>query len=139
MMHPPLILLLLLLPSLFLLPFSAADVGTAASYTPPYLPTACYGDNRSPLPADAAFAAAGTGIWDNGASCGRRYVVRCLSSSTPAACISDATVVVTVVDEADGLGSRQSTERTSMALSLAAYEQIATLNAPAINIEFAML
>ncbi|KAM7276399.1 hypothetical protein ACFE04_018265 [Oxalis oulophora] len=57
------------------------DVGTAAVYTPPYLPTACYGNSYDQFPAGNLFAAVGTGLWDNGAACGRRYRIRCVSGS----------------------------------------------------------
>ncbi|KAI0515893.1 hypothetical protein KFK09_008561 [Dendrobium nobile] len=133
MSHLPLFLLLFS----FLLSLSTADVGTASSYSPPYIPTRCFGNDRSQFPSDGTIAAAGSGIWNNGGACSRRYVVRCLSSQTPAACISDATVEVTVVDQAAGLGSRQSMAGTTMALSQAAYRRIASLDARAINIEFA--
>ncbi|KAL0921192.1 hypothetical protein M5K25_008243 [Dendrobium thyrsiflorum] len=133
MSHLPLFLLFVS----FLLPLSTADVGTASSYNPPYIPTKCFGNDRSQFPSDGTLAAAGSGIWNNGGACSRRYVVRCLSSQMPAACISDATVVVTVVDQSAGLGSRQSMAGTTMALSQAAYRQIASLDARAINIEFA--
>ncbi|KAL0921415.1 hypothetical protein M5K25_008482 [Dendrobium thyrsiflorum] len=121
----------------FLLPLFAADVGTASRYNPPYIPTKCFGIDRSQFPSDDSFAAAGSGIWNNGLACSRRYVVRCLSSQMPEACISGATVEVTIVDQAAGLGSRQSMAGTTMALSQAAYRRIASLDALSINIEFA--
>ncbi|KAK8933581.1 hypothetical protein KSP39_PZI015751 [Platanthera zijinensis] len=130
---------LLLLAAVFL-PFSAADVGTASSYVPPYLPTNCFGNDTSAFPADASFAAAGAAIWDNGAACGRKYEVRCLSSDTPGACVSgDVIVMVTVVDQAARLGSQQSAAAATMSLSETAFRQIASLDAPAINIEYAVL
>uniref|UniRef100_A0A7N2L7J4 Expansin-like EG45 domain-containing protein n=1 Tax=Quercus lobata TaxID=97700 RepID=A0A7N2L7J4_QUELO len=53
-----------------------SDVGTAALYSPPYSPTACYGSDASQFPSSNLFAAAGDGIWNNGAACGRLYLVR---------------------------------------------------------------
>ncbi|PKA64685.1 EG45-like domain containing protein 2 [Apostasia shenzhenica] len=127
-------LLLLLL----LLRGSAGEVGSAASYRPPYIPTACYGDDTSQIPENAEFAAAGQGIWDNGSACGRRYVVRCLSSSTAKACVDGATVEVIIVDRAAGVRSQPSADGTTLALSQAAYRVIADLSAPEINIELAV-
>ncbi|KAL0921174.1 hypothetical protein M5K25_008221 [Dendrobium thyrsiflorum] len=130
-----LVLLFLLVP--LLLPLSTADIGTASSYSPPYIPTKCFGNDGSQFPPDGTLAAAGIENWMNGEACGRRYVVRCLSSEMPATCISGATVEVTIVDQAAGLGSRQSLAGTTIALSQAAYSRIASLDAPLIHIEFA--
>ncbi|KAL1346886.1 hypothetical protein AAHE18_08G218100 [Arachis hypogaea] len=55
------------------------DVGTATSYGPPYIPTACDGNRREQFPAGNMFVAVNEGLWDNGAACGRRYKIRCLS------------------------------------------------------------
>ncbi|KAE9462761.1 hypothetical protein C3L33_05331, partial [Rhododendron williamsianum] len=49
-------------------PLSHGDVGTVAQYGPPYTP-------------------AGDGIWDNGAACGRQYLVKCISATTPYTCV----------------------------------------------------
>ncbi|RZR72137.1 hypothetical protein BHM03_00010526 [Ensete ventricosum] len=129
----------ILLPSLisflFLSPPSLADVGTAASYGPPYLPTACYGTDESQFPPDNLFAAAGDAIWDNDASCGRQYLVRCLSSATPGACL-DGTVQVTVVDYAPSLVSAPSAVGATMVLSETAFGMISQSSANEINIEF---
>ncbi|KAJ0985649.1 hypothetical protein J5N97_004005 [Dioscorea zingiberensis] len=130
--------LLLLLP--VLLPRATlADVGTAASYGPPYNPTACYNSDPGQFPADSLFAAAGQGIWDNGAACGREYIVRCLSSATPGACVQDQTVRVLVLDHATELRSTPSANDTTMVLSKPAFQKISTLSAPVINIEFAVV
>ncbi|KAL5074316.1 hypothetical protein RYX36_013300 [Vicia faba] len=56
-----------------------ADVGTAASYGPPYIPTSCDGSRREQFPPGNIFVAVNEGLWDNGAACGRRYRVRCVS------------------------------------------------------------
>ncbi|RVX11105.1 hypothetical protein CK203_013325 [Vitis vinifera] len=66
--------------SVFFINSCQGDVGTAAQYNPPYLPTICYGNDASEFPSSNLFAAAGDGIWDNGASCGRQYLVRCISA-----------------------------------------------------------
>nr|POE60038.1 hypothetical protein CFP56_03629 [Quercus suber] len=41
--------------------------------------TKCYGDDQDQFPSDGHFAAVSNGIWDNGAACGRRYRMRCIS------------------------------------------------------------
>eukprot|EP01018_Ginkgo_biloba_P035631 Gb_34546 [translate_table: standard] len=59
------------------------DVGTARYYSPPYVPTSCYGYNQGQFPAGNLFAAASNAIWDNKAACGRQYRIRCLSGTNP--------------------------------------------------------
>ncbi|XP_074589253.1 EG45-like domain containing protein isoform X1 [Curcuma longa] len=75
----------------------AGDVGTAASYDPPYLSTNCPDYSRvNQLPETGLFVAAGSGVWDNGAACGRKYQVRCLSGLRRPC--KDGSIVVEVVD-----------------------------------------
>ncbi|ONK80974.1 uncharacterized protein A4U43_C01F23870 [Asparagus officinalis] len=125
-----------LLSLLLLLTPSSADVGTAAYYSTPYTPTVCYGSDTSQLPAYGLFAAAGEGIWDNGASCGREYKVRCLSSEMPRACDTGRTIQITVVDRASKLRSISSRNGATLVLSAAAFEMVANKSAGVINIEF---
>ncbi|XP_073114911.1 EG45-like domain containing protein [Elaeis guineensis] len=132
---PPLVLPWLA--SFLILPLpSLAQVGTASFYGPPYLPTACYGSEEGQFPADNLFAAAGQGIWDNGASCGREYLVRCLSSATPDACAQGRTIHVVILDEAAALNSMPSTNGTTMVLSTTAFRMITQHSVDVINIEF---
>ncbi|WRX31837.1 RlpA-like protein [Theobroma cacao] len=118
-----------------LLHFSHADVGTAARYSPPYLPTACYGDDQSQFPSSNLFAAAGDGIWDNGASCGRQYLVRCISASEPGTCVPDQTIQVKIVDYAPNAQSPPSAQST-IVLSETAFSGITNIAIDSINIEF---
>ncbi|KAB2079693.1 EG45-like domain containing protein [Gossypium arboreum] len=116
--------------------FSYADVGTAAQYSPPYLPTACYGDDQTQFPSSNLFAAAGDGIWDNGASCGRQYLVRCISASQPGTCVEDQTIQVKIVDYAPTAQSPPSTQSTTIVLSETAFGGITNIAVDSINIEF---
>ncbi|KAK1550186.1 hypothetical protein Q3G72_015093 [Acer saccharum] len=72
------------------------DIGTATSYPPPYLPTKCNGNRLDQFPPGNLFVAVGEGLWDNGAACGRRYRLRCLSGSNKPC--KDDTIDVKVVD-----------------------------------------
>ncbi|KAI3468035.1 hypothetical protein Pfo_024698 [Paulownia fortunei] len=72
------------------------DIGTASSYGPPYTPTKCSGNRQDQFPAGNLFAAVSEGLWDNGAACGRRYRLRCLSGSNKPC--KGGTVDVRVVD-----------------------------------------
>ncbi|XP_039126061.1 putative EG45-like domain containing protein 1 isoform X1 [Dioscorea cayenensis subsp. rotundata] len=111
---------------------------TISSCTLTSTATVCYGDDPSQFPADNIFAAAGDGIWDNGACCGRQYLVRCLSSS-PESCIADQTIRVEVINQASMLDSNPSLNGTTMTLSDAAFLQIANKSSPVINIEFTQI
>ncbi|GMP60037.1 hypothetical protein CsSME_00023069 [Camellia sinensis var. sinensis] len=115
---------------------SHGDVGTAAQYDPPYIPTACYGSDPSQFPSSNLFAAVGDGIWDNGASCGRQYLVRCISATAPETCVVDQTVQIRVVDYVPTAASNPSAGGTTIVLSKTAFGAIANSSAALINIEF---
>ncbi|GKV06448.1 hypothetical protein SLE2022_266160 [Rubroshorea leprosula] len=115
---------------------SHGDVGTASHYSPPYFPTECYGNDASQFPSSNFFGAAGDGIWDNGAACGRQYLVRCISASEPRTCIPDRTIQIKIVDYAPSVLSQPSASGTSVILSRTAYEAVANSSVNAINIEF---
>ncbi|KAH1244826.1 EG45-like domain containing protein 2 [Glycine soja] len=114
----------LILSTLFI-HYSLADVGTAAQYGPPFLPTTCFGRDASQFPSSNMFAAAGEGIWDNGAACGRQYQVRCISAAAPRTCVPGQTIQIKIVDRAQSSVSRPSLGGTSMVLSVTAFQAIA--------------
>ncbi|GMY29352.1 eg45-like domain containing protein [Fagus crenata] len=131
----------LFFPSLFvilaeLFYLSHADVGTAAHYRPPYLPTGCYGNDAAQFPSSNLFGAAGEGIWDNGAACGRQYLVRCISASVPRTCNPGQTIQIRIVDRALTSVSRPSRNGATMVLSTTAFGIIANPSASSVNIEF---
>ncbi|KAH7524712.1 hypothetical protein FEM48_Zijuj06G0148600 [Ziziphus jujuba var. spinosa] len=115
---------------------SNGDVGTAARYTTPYIPTACGGNDPSQFPSNNMFGAAGEGVWDNGASCGRQYLVRCISASVPKTCKPGETIQIKIVDRAQTSVSRPSQDGTTIVLSTTAYDAIANGGTSSINIEF---
>nr|KYP51151.1 EG45-like domain containing protein [Cajanus cajan] len=122
---------------LILLPHpSNADVGTASRYSPPYLPSGCYGTEASQFPSSNLFAAAGDGIWDNGAACGRQYLVRCISAEQPRTCIPDQSIQIKIVDYAATAVSQPSATGTTIVLSDKAFGTIANTSATLVNIEF---
>ncbi|KAK8595653.1 hypothetical protein V6N13_000353 [Hibiscus sabdariffa] len=98
--------------------------------------TACFGDDQTEFPSSNLFAAAGDGIWDNGASCGRQYLVRCISASQPGTCVPDQTIQVKIVDYAPTALSPSSAESTTIVLSETAFGGITNTAADSINIEF---
>ncbi|KAJ0030622.1 hypothetical protein Pint_12706 [Pistacia integerrima] len=115
---------------------AVTGVGTASRYGPPYLPTACAGNDQSQFPSNGLFAAAGDGLWDNGAACGTHYRVRCISSSGTHACVPGGKVVtVKIVDNARTSVSRP-TAPSTIALSATAFTAIAKSSAKSLNIEF---
>ncbi|KAM7276629.1 hypothetical protein ACFE04_018495 [Oxalis oulophora] len=115
---------------------SNGDVGTVARYSPPYLPTACYGSSVTEFPTTNLFGAAGEGIWDNGAACGRQYIVRCISASVPGTCVEGNTIQIKIVDSAQTSTSRPSKDGATIVLSTTAFEAIANVSAISINVEY---
>ncbi|KAJ8531319.1 hypothetical protein K7X08_026753 [Anisodus acutangulus] len=115
---------------------SQADLGTASQYSPPYTPSACFGSESTQFPSSNFFAAAGDGIWDDGAACGRQYLISCISSVFPRACKSGETIQIKIVDRAQNISSTPTREGTTMVLSNAALAAIADSNAPSLNIDF---
>ncbi|KAA8532430.1 hypothetical protein F0562_032463 [Nyssa sinensis] len=74
-----------------------AEQGTATFYTPPYVPSSCYGYENDGV----MIAAASDAIWGNRAACGRSYRVKCLgptNNGDPHPCRGDGSVVVRIVD-----------------------------------------
>ncbi|XP_021615006.1 EG45-like domain containing protein 2 isoform X1 [Manihot esculenta] len=159
----PLFLFLLLISQL--LSSSHGDVGTATQYSPPYLrkyplnpilaltfthhstfsslldfvfrtATTCFGIDPSQFPSNNLFAAAGDGIWDNGASCGREYLVRCISATVAGSCRPGQTIQVKIVDYALSTTTPPSVSGTTIVLSETAFGNIANSSANSINIEF---
>lgn len=98
--------------------------------------TKCFGTDPSQFPSNNLFAAAGDGIWDNGASCGRQYLVRCISAATPDTCKLDQTIQVKIVDYAPNSTSKPSVSGTTMVLSVTALDTIASSSPSSINIEY---
>ncbi|WMV42697.1 hypothetical protein MTR67_036082 [Solanum verrucosum] len=45
--------------------------------------SACFGSDSTQFPSSNFFAAASEGIWDDGATCGRQYLISCISSVLP--------------------------------------------------------
>ncbi|KAL9251897.1 EG45-like domain containing protein-like protein [Drosera capensis] len=99
---------------------SHGDIGTASSYSPPYVPTECYGYDTSQFPKDKLFAAAGEEIWDGGAACGRLYLVRCIGAQLAGGCIEGAAIEIMIVNYAGA------TSAATMRLSETAYGRIAS-------------
>ncbi|XP_034683308.1 uncharacterized protein LOC117912725 [Vitis riparia] len=101
-----------------------------------YAATACYGNDVSEFPSSNFFASAGEGIWDNGAACGRQYLVRCISAVVPMTCIAGQTIQIKIVDRAVTSVSRPSRNGATMVLSTTAFGAVANASASSINIEF---
>ncbi|XP_062098275.1 EG45-like domain containing protein [Humulus lupulus] len=108
------------------------DVGSARSYRPPYLPTKCKGNDQEQFPEDGYFVAVSDGLWDNGASCGRRYQMRCISG--PKRPCKGGSIVVQVVDFC-----RSNPCGTTLQLSNKAFDAISTSPNARINVEYAQI
>ncbi|XAR66909.1 hypothetical protein NMG60_11013285, partial [Bertholletia excelsa] len=106
------------------------DIGTATSYSPPYLPTKCNGYDQQQFPEGGLFAAASEGIWDNGAACGRRYHMRCISGRRRAC--KDGTIVVQIVDVCG-----KTPCPATLVLSTKAFHGLFNIPIAKINVEYA--
>ncbi|XP_050230846.1 EG45-like domain containing protein [Mercurialis annua] len=105
-----------------------ADQGTATFYTPPYIPSSCYGNSEEGV----MIAAASDALWDDRAACGRKYKVTCLSATNqgdPHPCTGNS-VVVKIVDYCP------SGCRGTIDLSQEAFAHIANPDAGKVNIAF---
>ncbi|PWA13622.1 barwin-related endoglucanase [Artemisia annua] len=104
-----------------------AIAGQATFYTPPYIPSSCYGN----VDQGNMIAAANSGLFANRAACGTRYRVTCTSgtNSVPQPCTGNS-VDVTIVDLCPGCASNQ------IDLSQEAFAVIANRDAGRINIEY---
>ncbi|KAG6597700.1 EG45-like domain containing protein, partial [Cucurbita argyrosperma subsp. sororia] len=112
-----------------ILTYAHADTGTATFYTPPYVPSACFGFEEQ----GTLIAAASEGIYNNGAACGRMYRVTCTGPTNlgvPQPCTGN-TVTVKVVDLCPSPGCQATID-----LSHEAFSTIANPDAGKINIEF---
>ncbi|KAA8535463.1 hypothetical protein F0562_030466 [Nyssa sinensis] len=105
-----------------------AAQGTATYYTPPYVPSSCYGYQDNGV----MIGAASDAIWNNRAACGRNYRVQCTGATNqgvPQPCRGQS-VIVRIVDYCPP-GCQGTID-----LSQEAFAQIADPNAGKINIEF---
>jgi hypothetical protein len=113
-----------------------ADVGTADSYPPHYAPTKCSVNNENQLPSSNLFAAAGEGIWDHGAACGRQYLVKCISAAVPHSC-NGQIIRIRIVDYCDNESIGRTCSGATMTLSTRAFNAIVNPNtASKVNIDF---
>ncbi|GLU01327.1 hypothetical protein SLE2022_186390 [Rubroshorea leprosula] len=106
----------------------SGDVGSAMPYHPPYLPTRCEGYNQDQFPASGQFVAVSDSLWDNGAACGRRYRMRCISG--PRHPCKDEYMVVEVVDFCNDPCP------VTLRLSDKAFDAISKLSSARINVEY---
>ncbi|XP_057459467.1 EG45-like domain containing protein [Actinidia eriantha] len=108
-----------------------ANQGTATFYTPPYVPSSCYGYQDNGV----MIAAASDALWGNRAACGRKYTVKCTgptNQGVPQPCRGQS-VVVKIVDYCPP-GCHGTID-----LSQEAFSIIADPNAGKINIEYSQV
>ncbi|ESR63439.1 hypothetical protein CICLE_v10010585mg, partial [Citrus x clementina] len=97
---------------------SAQNHGTATYYTPPYIPSACYGFADQGV----MIAAASEAIWNGGGACGQ---------GTPNPCQGSSSVVVKIVDLCPAGSCRGTID-----LSQEAFASIADTACGVINISY---
>ncbi|CAL1353017.1 unnamed protein product [Linum trigynum] len=108
----------------------AGETGTATFYTPPYIPSACYGYVEQ----SEFLAAASEDLpWNGGGACGKKYKVTCLSGTNlgvDVPCKEGRSVTVTIVDLCPA-GCRGTID-----LSAASFAEIADPDEGKINISY---
>ncbi|XP_019177896.1 PREDICTED: EG45-like domain containing protein [Ipomoea nil] len=120
--------ILLSLVAMSLVVMASAISGTATFYTPPYVPSACYGFQEQ----GTLIAAASDPIYANGGACGRMYRVRCTgptNAGVPQPCRGEVTVKI--VDRCPSPGCQATID-----LSQEAFAIIADPNAGKVNIDY---
>ncbi|KAJ4824333.1 hypothetical protein Tsubulata_004294 [Turnera subulata] len=100
--------------------------GTATYYTPPYLPSACYGYQDQGV----MIAAASDAFYNNGGACGDYYQVTCVGG-TNEGCLGSGTVEVKIVDHCPPNSCRGTID-----LSQEAFASIADPTVGVINVSF---
>ncbi|KAL8222979.1 hypothetical protein R6Q57_020378 [Mikania cordata] len=105
-----------------------ATNGQATFYTPPYVPSACFGyeDNGDMV------LAANSDLYNGGAACGTTYSVTCTGGTNDGVLqpCTGGSVVVRIVDRCPGCGPNE------IDLSQEAFAIIANPDAGRINIEY---
>ncbi|XP_031276332.1 EG45-like domain containing protein [Pistacia vera] len=112
---------------------SAQISGIATYYTPPYMPSACYGYEDQGV----MIAAASDVFWNGGAACGQYYQVTCVSGTNngvPYPCQGSQSVTVKIVDYCPPGSCRGTID-----LSQEAFSSIADTASGAINIYYQQL
>ncbi|KAA0044495.1 EG45-like domain containing protein [Cucumis melo var. makuwa] len=100
------------------LSYAHAESGTATFYTPPYVPSACYGFEEQ----GTMIAAAGDGLYNNGEACGRMYTVTCTGRTNLGVeqpCTGNS-VTVKVVDRCPSPGCQATIDLSQEAFSIIA-------------------
>lgn len=91
--------------------------------------TACGGNRRDQFPPGNLFVAVNEGLWDNGAACGRRYKVRCVSGNNKPC--KGGSIEVKVVDSCS-----KSPCPDTLLMSTRAFSAISRFPNANINIEY---
>ncbi|KAJ6382960.1 hypothetical protein OIU77_031399 [Salix suchowensis] len=91
--------------------------------------TKCNGNREDQFPPGNLFVSVSEGLWDNGAACGRRYRLRCLSGNNKPC--KDGTVDVRVVDLC-----RKSPCPSTILLSSDAFSAVSSSPTSKINVEY---
>ncbi|GFP95799.1 eg45-like domain containing protein 2, partial [Phtheirospermum japonicum] len=95
--------------------------------------TKCNGNRQDQFPDGNLFVAVSKGLWDNGAACGRRYRMRCLSGNNKPCNNIDATIDVRVVDFCK---PRRKPCPSTVVLSTDAFAALSRSPRAKINIEY---
>ncbi|KAF3447132.1 hypothetical protein FNV43_RR12312 [Rhamnella rubrinervis] len=92
--------------------------------------TRCKGNDPDQFPESGHFVAVSDGLWDNGAACGRRYQLRCISG--PKRPCKRGSIVAEVVDFC-----KKDPCPSTLVLSSKAFNAISRFSDVKINVEYA--
>ncbi|KAL5781006.1 hypothetical protein ACOSP7_006035 [Xanthoceras sorbifolium] len=107
--------------------------GIATYYTPPYVPSACNGNQDDGV----MIAALSEGLYNGGANCGTYYQVTCTGGTnegTPHPCLGTGPVTVKIVELCPSPGCKGDID-----LSQEAFEAIADTASGSIKIDYQQL
>ncbi|KAJ7520943.1 hypothetical protein O6H91_19G031200 [Diphasiastrum complanatum] len=125
------------IPSSSFTPFAAAQsgsaLGNATFYTPPYVPSSCFGFDKDQFPAGNLFAAASEYLWNDRKACGKHFRVSCVGGTNlgVAKPCKPGSVIVRIVDKCPSPGCQGTLD-----LSAEAFKTIADPNAGKVMISY---
>ncbi|KAJ7294129.1 hypothetical protein O6H91_Y276400 [Diphasiastrum complanatum] len=119
------------------MPFVAAQsgsaLGNATFYTPPYVPSSCFGFDKNQFPDGNLFAAASEYLWNNRKACGKHFRVSCVGGTNAGVAkpCKPGSVIVKIVDKCPSPGCQGTLD-----LSAEAFNTIANPDAGKVMISY---
>ena len=117
---------------------AAADVGSLSFYKRPYYPTECNISQEKMQSLNYWYVEVSEGSWDNGAACGRKLLIRCISGPGSRNPCSRNTVQAVVVGRCRNGVCAVGNKQVTMKITAERYLSLVNLREAAwVNVEFA--